>query len=170
MGFFDALRRVLSHEKHGHLSEETKQRIRDAWGLNEEELPSEPEAEETGQASAGREVLASTASAYDRSQWQRRLRRIFDELPDSHAEWNDLMADAHALKLEPTWIRDRQQEEFAFMIRRAVADRVVTESEHQRLDLARTLIGITEAEAEDRLHSIMAEAEAFFGAPVKEES
>ena len=54
------------------------------------------------------------------------------------------------------------------LIRQAVSDRHVTEEEHRKLDLARDLIGIPEAEAESLLHAIVAEAEAFFGKPVEE--
>jgi hypothetical protein len=57
----------------------------------------------------------------------------------------------------------------AFIIRRAVADKVISEEDHHKLDLARKLIGMSEGEAEDALHAIMAEAEAFFGAPVKDD-
>ena len=46
------------------------------------------------------------------------------------------MTDAHALQLEPDWIADRQREEFAFIIRRAVADKVFSEEDHHKLDLA----------------------------------
>ena len=56
----------------------------------------------------------------------------------------------------------------AFIIRRAVADKVISEEDHHKLDLARKLIGMSEAE--DALHAIMAEAEAFFGAPVKKDT
>ena len=77
------------------------------------------------------------------------------------------MTDAHALQLEPDWIADRQREEFAFIIRRAVADKVFSEEDHHKLDIARKLIGMSEAEV--ALPAIMAEAEAFFGAPVKDD-
>ena len=141
--------------------------IRAAWGLEDEEAsgtaagpkPDRPE----GPEGAG-------ASAYDRSQWAKRLRRILDALPASQPQRHELSTDAQALKLEEEWMADRQREEFAFLVRRAVADRVVSEEEHRRLDLARKLIGMPEAEAEQILHAIMAEAEAFFGTPVKDEA
>ena len=50
---------------------------------------------------------------------------------------------------------------------RAHTDRVVTSEEHHNLDLARSLMGITDAEAETLLHAIVAEAEAFFGEKVE---
>ena len=46
---------------------------------------------------------------------------------------------------------------------------MISEEDHHKLDLARKLIGMSEAEAEDALHTILAEAEAFFGAPVKDD-
>ena len=128
-----------------------------------------PQAEATSSALPSTTTTGSNASAFDRARWQKRLRRILDELPGSQPQWHDLMTDAHALQLEPDWIADRQREEFAFIIRRAVADKVFSEEDHHKLDLARKLIGMSEAEAEVALHAIMAEAEAFFGAPVKDD-
>jgi hypothetical protein len=165
MGFFDALKRVLTHETDPHASEETQKRIRDAWGLNDEE--SGREAEPKTEPSA---LAESTASLYDRTQWEKKLRKVLDDLPGSQAQWQDLVTEAHALALDPRWVADRQREQFSFLVRRAVADKVVSEEDHDKLELARKLIGMSEAEAEQTLHAIMAEASAFFGAPVKEES
>jgi hypothetical protein len=170
MGFFDALKRVLSHETHPQVSEESRRRIRDAWGLGDEE----PEGETETDAGSARESQSSgsgqtAASGYDRAQWEKKLRKILDELPGSRGHWQELMADAHALGFDAAWTAGRQREEFAFLVRRAVAHRVVSEDDHSKLDLARKLIGMSEGEAEETLHSIMAEASAFFGSPVQEE-
>jgi hypothetical protein len=165
MGFFDALRRVLRHDTHAHVDDDTKKRIREVWGLDQEEPGSEDERKGT---TAGEP--AGTASPYDRAQWAKKLRKVLEELPGSQPSWHDLMTEAHALKFEPGWIADRQREGLVFLIRQAVSHRVVSEDDHHKLDLARKLIGIPEAEAERILHEIMAEAEAFFGAPVKEEA
>jgi hypothetical protein len=54
------------------------------------------------------------------------------------------------------------------LIRRAVSDRHFTEEEHRRLDQVRDLMGLPDTEAEAILHTIIAEAEAFFGKPVEE--
>jgi hypothetical protein len=164
MGFFDALKRILSHNTHPHATDADRKRIRDAWGLDDDEPTMEPNPE--GKSSAPGEA---SASAYDRAQWEKRLRKILDELPGSRSHWQELMTEAHALKLEPEWIADRQREQFGFLVRKAVSDRVVSEEDHQKLELARKLIGMPEAEAEATLHAIMAEATAFFGMPVKEE-
>jgi hypothetical protein len=163
MGFFDALRRVLTHETHAHVADDTRKKIRNAWGLGDE-----PSSREEAPATPA-VPLSGTASAYDRSQWEKKLRKILEDLPGSQQGWHDLMTEAHALELDPAWIDERQREGFAFLIRKAVSDRVVSEDDHQRLDLARKLIGLPEAEAERTLHAIMAEAEAFFGSPVKDE-
>ena len=45
-------------------------------------------------------------------------------------------------------LRAQVEDEFRLLIRRAVADRKLTPQEHRKLDLARDLIGISEAEAE----------------------
>jgi hypothetical protein len=163
MGFFDALRRVLSHETDAHVPDDTRKKIRHAWGLDDE-----PSAEKKGPATPA-VPLSGTASDYDRSQWEKKLRKILEELPGSQQGWHNLMTEAHALELDPAWIAERQREGFAFLIRKAVSDRVVSEDDHEKLDLARKLIGLSEAEAEKTLHAIIAEAEAFFGTPVKDE-
>jgi hypothetical protein len=164
MGFFEALKRVLSHDAHPVANPETQKRIRDAWGLDDEQDTSKADdAHPTSGARTGE------ASAYDRAQWAKKLKRILDDLPDSRDHWQTLMTEAHALNLEPEWISQRQREEFALLVRRAVSDRLVSEEDHHTLEQARKLIGMTEAEAETILHKIMAEAEKFFGTPVKDE-
>jgi hypothetical protein len=147
----------LTHEHHPHADQETRKKIRNAWGLEDDEAE-------------GRSAADAVASAYDRKQWQKKLRKTLDELPGSQNHYPDLVTEAQALNLDPGWIADRSQEEFEFLIRRAVADRVVSEEEHQRIELARKLIGLSEADAERTLKAIMAEAEAFFGKPVKDEA
>jgi hypothetical protein len=106
---------------------------------------------------------------YDRVQWQKKLKRILTELPDSQPAWTDLLTEARALGFDPAWMHDCQLEEFRMLIRQAVADRHVTEDEHRKLDLARDLIGIPEDEADAILHKTIAEAEAFFGGPVEDD-
>jgi hypothetical protein len=164
MGFFDALKRVLTHESDSHGDQETRNRIRHAWGLEDDE------GETNAPAGTTVPVGAGVASDYDRGQWQKKLRKTLDELPGSEGNFKELMTEAHALNLEPAWILERQREEFAFLIRRAVADRVVSEEEHGRIELARKLIGLSETAAEETLRSVMAEAEAFFGKPVEEQA
>jgi hypothetical protein len=173
MGFFDALKRVLTHETHPQVTDETRKGIRDAWGLDDEEAATEVDTDSgAGAEGAGppRSIGQAATSEYDRKQWEKKLRTILDELPGSRGHWQDLMAEAHALGLATDWIAERQRNAFSFLVRRAVADRVISEDDHRTLDLARKLIGLTEAEAEQTLHSIMAEASAFFGAPVREEA
>ncbi len=147
MGFFDTLRRVLTGEHRAPAPE--------------------PGPEPDGDFLRS-EYPTPGPDVYDRVQWQKKLKRILDELPGSKPEWAVLVTEARALSFEPAWIHDCQIEEFRMLVRQAVADRHVTEDEHRKLDLARDLIGIPEAEAEAILHAIMAEAEAFFGKPVEE--
>jgi hypothetical protein len=106
---------------------------------------------------------------FDRSRWHKKLKRVLEGLPDSKEEWNDVVVEAKALGLDPDWVSRRQKEEFLLLIRRAVADRVVTEQEHRALDMARDLIGMSDREAEEALHAIVAEAESFFGKAVEGE-
>ena len=53
------------------------------------------------------------------------------------------------------------------LVRRAVADRLFTEAEHRKIDLARDLMGIPEPDAEEILHQVVVEAEKFFGGAVE---
>ena len=119
-------------------------------------------------ADAGPAVPPDPVTPYDRAQWHKKLKRILDELPGSQASWDALMYDARALELDPAWVAQCQREEFLLLVRRAVSDRVVTPQEHRKLDLARELIGMPEAEAEEALHAIVSEAESFFGKPIRD--
>jgi hypothetical protein len=84
MGFFDALKRALSREKHAEVPDEAKQLIRAAWSLDQEETTPEPAA--SPHAPAHSVAAATTVSAYDRSLWQERLRRILEDLPGSQRD------------------------------------------------------------------------------------
>jgi len=152
MGFFDTVRRVLT-------------------GAHPAAAPA-PSDQKPVPGLAGDKHRSETPTpgpdVYDRVQWQKKLKRILDELPASKAEWPILMTEARALGFDAPWVHDCQLEEFQMLIRQAVSDRHVTEEEHRKLDLARDLIGIPEVEAESLLHAIVAEAEAFFGKPIEE--
>jgi len=152
MGFFDTLRRVLT----GNIPEGTP---REATG---EVRGSNAQAEITSLSDS------ESTSPYDRAQWQRKLKRILDGLPESRGEWAELLSEAKALNLDPRWVADCHREEFLLLIRRVVSDRVVTEEEHRKLDLCRDLIGMSDDDAETALHAVVAEAESFFGKPVRE--
>lgn len=148
MGFFETLRRVLVGAPHAS----DDRRPVPAATPDRDPPPVQPGA----------------PGVYDQQQWQKKLKRILDELPDSQSKWPDLLAEARALNFDPDWVDRCQLEEFQLLVRRAVSDRHVTEAEHRKLDLARDLIGIPEADAEALLHAIVAEAEAFFGKPVED--
>lgn len=158
MGFFDALRRALT----GGAGEDRPfdPRLAEAWGLEtpgvEGDLPPAPGPD------------AFHGSEYDRAQWQKRLKRILDELPETAAEYPDLVADGKALGFPKAWMEECAREEFDMLIRRAVADRVFTEAEHRKVELARIMIDIPEADATARLHAVVAEAEQFFGGKIEE--
>jgi hypothetical protein len=121
-----------------------------------------------GAKPSGAGVLVNAdAGLYDQTNWLKKLKRILDGLPESRPEWDDLVAEARALNFDPDWVARSQVDEFMLLVRRAVADGVFTEPEHRKLDLARDLIGIPEAEAEAALSSIVAEAESFFGKTIE---
>jgi hypothetical protein len=148
MGFFDTLRHVLTRDRR-HATPAVDRR---------------PDGD---QDRGGALHAATTPGVYDMSNWQKKLKRILNELPASKAQWPELLAEERALGFDPEWVRKCQVDEFHLLVRRAVSDRHFTEDEHRKLDLARDLIGIPEAEAEAILHAIIAEAEAFFDKPVE---
>ena len=113
------------------------------------------------------EAAPFESGKYDRAQWAKKLKRVLEELPDSRPQWDDVVAEAKAMGFDPDWVSGRQRDEFLMLLRRTVADRVVTEAEHRKLELARDLIGIPDAEAEAALPDVVAEAESFFGDKVE---
>jgi hypothetical protein len=152
MGFFDALRRSLGGDSAPKYSpRDIEARF---LGVDSDELPLSPET-------------PFESGIYDRAQWAKKLKRVLAGLPDSRADWEDVAAEARAMDFDPAWVAQCGRDEFALLVRRAVADRVVTEAEHRKLDLARDLIGIPDAEAETILVAIVAEAETFFGGAVE---
>lgn len=161
MGFLDALRRALAAAPASASDSSTE--------ASAAPLVIEPGGiiEESG-ADAGPAGAPAAAGQYDRAQWHKKLKRILDELPGSKPEWDALVYEARALELDPVWVAQAQREEFQLLVRRIVSDRVVTESEHDKLDLARELLGVSEAEGEAVLQAIVAEAESFFGKPVRD--
>ncbi len=145
MGFFDTVRRVL------HIDNHPAAAVEHTWGLDDQE---------TGPGDA------AEAGLYDRSQWQKKMKRILEGLPGTKPEWADLKSDARALNLDAAWVAKSELAEFTLLVRRAVSDRHFTEEEHRKLDLARDLIGLPEDRAEAVLHGVVAEAEKFFGKKV----
>jgi hypothetical protein len=151
MGFFNALRRALG----GGAPEYTPREIEAIHlGVDPDTLPI---AEETPFASG----------EYDRAQWAKKLKRVLEGLPDTRAQWDDVASEARSMGFDPEWVAQCCRDEFALLVRRAVADRVVTEAEHRKLDLARDLIGIPDPDAVAILTTVIAEAEQFFGGSVE---
>lgn len=151
MSFFNTLGRILSGRP--RFDEQQQRRLLSAWGLDDPNSP----------------LNAAPASAYDQAQWHKKLKSMLEKLPGSQARWGELMTEVRALNLDPDWIQRALRAEFTLLVRRLVANRVVTPEEHQRIDLARRLVGLSEAEAEDILLAVVAETEAFFGEPVVNE-
>ncbi len=152
MGFFDALRRALTGEAASKYTAREIEAIH--LGVDPDSLPI---AEET----------PFESGEYDRAQWAKKLKRVLQGLPESRPDWDDVAAEAKAMAFDPAWMNQCLRDEFALLVRRAVADRVVTEAEHRKLDLARDLMGIPDADAEAILNGVIAEAESFFGGTVE---
>jgi hypothetical protein len=164
MAFFDSLRRVLGSRPAS--TEDLTPELAKAWGVYDSAATDPTSHAGADEAVADATSTASQASAYDIEQWRKKLKRILDKLPGSEAEWEPMLAEARALGLDDEWVLKIQLDEFTMLIRRAVADRRITEEEHRKIDLARTLIGMSEDEAEELLQVVAAEAADFFGKPV----
>lgn len=155
MGFFDSLRRTLGvapTEGIGPINP------RLAGAAN---VPDEGDPRDAAEPESFRGI------EYDRKNWLNKFKALLDGLPGSIDLWREHMADALSLGIEPATVRAWGLTEFTLLVRRAVADRVVTESEHRKLDLARDLLEIPDADAEAILQSVVAEAEGFFGKSVQ---
>ena len=152
MGFFDALSRVLTGNKTPAYTPREIEAIH--LGVDPDDLPIAPEDQfESGE--------------FDRTQWAKKVKRILERLPESQSEWADALAESKAMDFAPRWIDQCIRDEFTMLVRRAVADRVVTEAEHRKLDFARDLLSIPDPEAEAILHKVVSEAETFFGKSVE---
>jgi hypothetical protein len=127
------------------------------------------EASSSAQAKAPIDPNASATllSDFDREQWLRKLKRLLAHLPGTEAEWVDLHQEAGSLGFPEEWVKQTSMQEFALLVRKIVADKVVTQDEHQKLDQARKLLGIPDERAVAIFHTIVAEAEAFFGMHVE---
>lgn len=155
MGFFDSLRKTLGVAP------------TEGIGPINPRLAGAPNIDDEGDPGDASVPEPFHGTDYDRKNWLNKFKVLLDELPASRPQWLDHMADALALGIEPETVRAWGREEFTLLVRRAVADRVVTESEHRKLDLARDLLEIPDAEAEQILHAVVAEAERFFGGTVE---
>ncbi len=151
MGFFDALRRVLGGSEPHYTAREIEAIH---LGVDPDSLPIADE-------------VPFESGEYDRAQWAKKVKRVLGGLPATRPEWDDVAADARAMGFDPAWLAQTDRDEFTLLVRKAVADRVVTEGEHQKLDLVRDLIGIPDAEGEEILHAVIADAESFFGGTVE---
>lgn len=154
MGFLSTLRHLLTDHSHVERSEESLERFRNAWGLDDEA------------AVGGNSPTDQVASEYDRTQWRRKLHHIFEKDPASDAEWPTLMREAKALNLDDAWVDAAMREEFTMMIRSLIADRRLSEDDQERLDAVRKRMEMTEEEAAALVQSVVADARRFFGGDV----
>lgn len=170
MGFFDALGKFLEarRDARGNAGEP---RMAETGALDEDLVndSAHPEYPDGKVVAADPAEMAAPPEPveYDLGTWRKKLKRILERLPATEGEWPDLMTEAGALNLETAWVEQCMREEFALMVRGVVGDRVVTLQEHSKLERARTLIGLSDAEAEAILGGIVAEAEAFFRQPIE---
>lgn len=156
MGLFDLLHGA--RDRASTLDDRSRAKLLEAWGLA---------ADDVARDRAPRSNAEGTELDYDRAQWLRKLKHILDELPDSESRWEQLVREGKAKGFDETWMRHLMREEFALLVRRAVADRVFSERERRKLDLARILVGLNESEAEAIYASVVKEAETFFGEEVE---
>jgi hypothetical protein len=131
-----------------------KRVVEDAWGLVE----------------ADRSPTRFDSSSYDWTQWRKQLQRVLDGLPETEPEWGPMMAEARALGFGESAVQDAKIEEFTLLIRRVVADCVLTADEQEKLETARRLLGLTADEAELISQGVVKEAAEFFGKPLRDES
>lgn len=162
MGFLSALRNLLADRSHADASEESLRRFRDAWDLDEDDEAGGVDAE--SRSAPGPD--ARSASEYDRTQWRRKLRHIFEKDPVGSPEWAPLLLEAKALKLDDALVAEAMTEEFTMLIRALIADRRLSEDEQAKLDAVRTRIGWSEREAAAIVESVVADARRFFGEDV----
>jgi hypothetical protein len=148
MGFLDTLKHLLGKER-----EPVAERVARAWGLPAEGEAPEPPPEDT--------------SNYDRVKWRKSLARVLEGLPLTRNEWTALKAEAKALKFEPEWVTKCESDEFMLLVRRIVSDRKIGPEEHEKIDMARQLIGLFDDQAETIVRSVIADAETFFDQPIK---
>src|SRR3954469_2366073 len=119
MGFLATLGRLLYGDRGDRGGRGVdRRRLRDSWGLDDggsahPEFPGEAPA-----ADPAAMVAPPATVAYDREQWRKKLKRILERLPESRAQWDDLIQEAGGLGLDTAWVEHCQREEFALMVRR----------------------------------------------------
>ncbi len=165
MGFLARLNRLVSSQPPVHT--EDKERWLRAWEVYEQREPGLPSSAPMDEGGPAPEVTAApdTRCEFDQLRWRRKLSRVFEQLPDSQPRWHDLIAEVKALDLDPQWAEAALREEFTMLVRQVVVDGAITPHEQRRLDLARHLIGLEEAEATAILDRVAAEADQFFDRP-----
>lgn len=160
MGFLDALKHVFGDTP--ARDREQREKLAAAWNVDEDLFDAAPAAhDEDAGAIQG-------ATQYDRRMWSKKLRHLLiEKLPIATAEWHDFLADAHALGFDDAWVAQEQRNAFGDLLRKAVADGVITPDEQHTIDLARRQIGLSDADGERMLKTVLADAERMLGHSVK---
>jgi hypothetical protein len=154
----DSIRRVLG-SRSANQDREQFRKLAQAWGLDESALDNAATTQSPDEA--GR---IQGPSAYDLRMWSKKLQHLVtEEKPIAVDAWRDFMADATALGFDPEWINQQRHDAFSTLLRKAVADGIVTGEEHELIDLWRLRLGLSEAEAEQTLERIVSEASAHLG-------
>jgi hypothetical protein len=155
MGFLDSLRKTLGVAPTAGLGP-INPRLAGATGVDDE-----------GDAATAAVPEPFQGSDYDKKTWRKKLKVVLDELPEGRSRFREVLAEGLSLGIPPATIAAWGREEFTMLVRQVVADRVVTDAEHRRIDLARELLEIPDADAQAILRAIVADAETFFGGTVE---
>ncbi len=162
MGFLDALRGLFGDGRAREADQ--RRRLATAWDIDEGLVDAEAPADVDDNTGA---VVGATG--YDQRMWSKKLRHLITEkLPVPEAEWRDFLADAAALGFDNAWVEREQEDAFLMLLRKIVADGVITGAEHHTIELARAQIGYSDARAEALLKRVVREAEALLGRPVQD--
>ena len=161
MGFLSAIRNLFGDST--RRDEEQRRKLAQAWNIDESLI----DAPESTDSSDNLGALQG-ATAYDRKMWSKKLRHLITEkLPVPEQEWHDFLADAAALGFDQAWVEAEQRDAFALLLKRIVADGVISGDEQHTIDLARVQLGFTDQQAMRLLDRVVAEAEALLGRKVQ---
>lgn len=167
MGFFAALSRILGDDRPTPArATDDRDRLLQEWGLSDTAHPEFPSGKVPA-ADPAEMAAPPEPSGFDRGLWFKKLKHLLEKLPDSESQWDDFLADAGALGIPEEESRRAMREEFVLLIRRAVADSVLEPQERRKIELARSLIGLSDAEALSLLNEVATEAESFFGRKIE---
>ena len=161
MLFIQTLKRLLGTASEQDVEDLERERaaLRKAWNLDEDDpflvQPAEPH-----------ETNDPAGQSFDEHLWRGRLvnlcseiNKIGDDLPE---QVQTLLGESRNLSIPAKVVFESAQAAFDSAIRQVVADRKVTDDEHQRLDDLRDALGLPDPMAAEMLEKIAAEAESVF--------